>query len=203
MDWQRAGKDAEAFRAAAQQNPGWYWVYRPLNIGGRAFDPSKGIRLPVIVHADGQVDSPLADFAHLDQAVCEDDDSNVVYDTWFSGPVAPGARTGALSKQPGQPAQGAAPAAPGWYWCRTQAPLKHVDGEGIGPIYLENNDGTVWVYPAATTGAAMDVFELGFAEPLVSDGGVIDASGAVQRHQAEFFGAIAEPSALPDGFPTI
>ena len=97
---------------------------------------------------------------------------------------------------------GTAPATPGWHWCRTNdaAPLLLVDGQGIGPIYLaEDEQKNIQVYLAQTvSGQAIDVGEFGFAEPLVSTGGVIDAGGTLGRDTGYFHGQLQVPAGLPD-----
>ena len=205
MAWRTVGQQGETFRAQVETQPGWYWVYRPLNLGPRAYDPEQGVVLPVLVDQGGHLHSPLTDLQDLspDQLVPLDAPRGLRFTTFFWGPVAPGEPSGRLSKQPGQPLQGQPPAQDGWYWCRTRAPLNHVDAQGIGPIYVVHQaDGRAWVYPAAfADGRPCDVFELGFAEPLVSEGGLIDASGEVGRHEAELFGPIQAPPPLPGRFP--
>lgn len=207
MQWLTVGQQGAAFRARVEQQPGWYWVYRPLNVGHRAYDPGRGVVLPIWVGPDGRLSSPLTDLQGLsaDDLVPPDDGRGVRYQTFFAGPVAPGPVHSTLVKEPGQPLVGTPPARGGWTWCRTQAPLAHVDDQGIGPVFMADrcNDG-LWVYPAAfADGAPCDVFELGFAEPLISDGGVIDASGSVGRFRAELCGTIQPHPPLPGSFPVV
>lgn len=204
LQWLSVGHDGSSFRTQAEAEPGWYWVYRPLNTGPRAYDAEQGVILPVFVGADGTVRSPLTDLRDLsaDSLVPTDDDDGLRYLTFFAGPVQPGESTGTLEHVPGSHTKGAVPLADGWYWVRTRAPLQHVDADGIGPIYKVHGPDGSMVYPAAfADGRPCDVFELGFAEPLVSHGGIIDASGTVKRHHIEFFGLIDAPEALPGRFP--
>ncbi len=207
MQWLTVGREGEAFRTQVEANPGWYWMYRPLNVGPRAYDSSRGVVIPVHVDADGKVGSPLTDLQSLrtGDLVLSDDTDGRRYQSFFCGPIQPGPLSARLEKHAGQPARGEAPTTSGWVWCRTRAPLNHVDGDGIGPIFLvQRPDGATWVYPAAFhDGRPCDVFELGFAEPLVSDGGIIDASGDVGRHVAEFFGPIDPHPDLPGRFPLV
>lgn len=206
MQWLTVGQKGAAFRAQVEAQPGWYWIYRPLNIGPRAYDAERGVVLPVWVGADGRLSSPLTDLQDLsaDDLVPADDRAQVRYQSFYCGPITPGPLTSTLVKAPGEAAQGQAPARAGWTWCRTQAPLAHVDAQGIGPIYTVLRDGETWVYPAAfADGAPCDVFELGFAEPLVSEGGIIDASGSVGRTRAEFHGPIEPHPELPGRFPLV
>lgn len=204
MAWRTVGHEGEVFRAQVEAAPGWYWVHRPLNLGPRSVDPERGVVLPVHVDARGHLTSPLSDLQDLsaDALVVPDAARGVRHLTFFWGPVAPGAPSGHLVKRPGQPLSGTLPG-PGWHWCRTAAPLLHVDAQGIGPIYVvEEADGRRWVYPAAfADGRPCDVFELGFAEPFVSEGGLIDASGEVGRHEAWLYGPVAAPPPLPGRFP--
>ncbi|MCB9778621.1 MAG: hypothetical protein H6742_08680 [Alphaproteobacteria bacterium] len=204
LQWLSVGHDGSSFRAQAEEHPGWYWVYRPLNTGPRAYDADQGVILPVYVHADGTVQSPLTDLRDLsaDSLVPTDEDAGLRYLTFYAGPLAPGEQTASLEHVPGSHTKGSVPLADGWYWVRTEAPLLHVDADGIGPIYKVHADGGAMVYPAAFgTGRPCDVFELGFAEPLVSEGGIIDASGTIKRHRIAFFGMIDAPDALPGRFP--
>ena len=57
--------------------------------------------------------------------------------------------------------------------------------------------------PEPSDGKPADVWELGFAEPLLSPGGIIDASGEVERREAEFFGAIPCPKVKAPAFPVL
>ena len=60
------------------------------------------------------------------------------------------------------------------------------------------------VYPASTVrGEALDIWELGFSEPLISAKGIIDGEGEAGRTKAEFLGRIPLPEAAPAGFPTL
>ena len=73
--------------------------------------------------------------------------------------------------------------------------LRHLVVQRGGPLYA---------YAAERTdGKAADVWELGFAEPLLSPGGIIDASGEVERREAEFFGAIPSPKTKAPAFPVL
>ncbi len=204
MHWQTVGAAGVTFIDQAERAPGWYWMVRPLNTGPRSCDPDRPVLLPILVSADGVVSSPLSDLTALraDDLVLVDDARGQRFQSWFCGPIAPGAPSGQLARSPDGTVEGTPPA-PGWSWCRTTVGLQHVDADGIGPIYVvDRGEEGLWVYPAAfADGRPCDVFELGFAEPLVSAGGVIDASGTLGRHRAEFFGAIAAPPPLPADFP--
>ncbi|MCB9796499.1 MAG: hypothetical protein H6741_27700 [Alphaproteobacteria bacterium] len=204
MNWRSAGPGGDTFRAQVDAQPGWYWVHRPRNIGERAFDPKLGVLLPVWVGEDGALSSPLAELQSVEDLVCHDVASDARYASVFAGPVHPGERSGFIEVVDGVVA-GAAPEAEGWHWCRTEAPLNHVDRQGIGPVFLKRKaDGATWVYPASTVeGEAVDIWELGFSEPLVTARGVIDADGEVGRSRAEFFGRIRIPEGLPEGFPAL
>jgi hypothetical protein len=195
MRWTSAGPQGELLRAQAAQAPGWYWVCRPLSTGDRRYDPARRLMLPVWIDGRG-VRSPLSDLPSLDPDALAPVDAGTGrrHRTDFAGPIAPGAPSGSL--RAGSPPVGEAPAAPGWVWVRTRAPLLHVDDQGIGPVYLHPRDGVTWAWSAARPdGGPVDVFELGFAEPLVTARGVIDGAGEAGRVQAEFFG----PIALPEG----
>lgn len=205
MEWRAVGQEGELFRAQAEAAPGWYWFYRPLNTGPRTCDPERGVLLPVLIHPDGGVQSPLTDLRSLsaEDLVPADEHSGLRYQSWYAGPMSgPGARTHHLHKPVGQPLVGALPTGDGWWWCRTQAPLHHVDAQGVGPIYIRAGSGGIpWVYPAAfADGGPADVIELGFAEPLVSDAGIIDQSGEHGRTQAELFGRVDAPPPVPSRF---
>jgi hypothetical protein len=197
MQWSEAGAQGENFRAQALEQPGWYWVCRPLMTGEREYDGDSSIVLPVYVRGS-TLHSPLTDLRSLAAAdlAPRDSSSGHTFRTWYAGPVAPGAASGTL--RVGAAADAPRPSAPGWYWARTTAPLLHVDENGIGPVYLYERGGQVWVYSASRPdGHPVDVFELGFAEPLLTAAGVIDGNGDAGRTQAEFFGPIAAPSEPP------
>ncbi|MCK6504615.1 hypothetical protein L6R53_14620 [Myxococcota bacterium] len=205
MEWRAVGSQGEHFRARAETDPGWYWFYRPLNTGPRACDPERGVLLPVLVHADGRLQSPLTDLGGSTAAdlVPADEHTGQRYQSWFAGPLpGPGARTHHLRKEPGQAPIGTPPSGDGWWWCRTRGPLHHVDAQGVGPIYIRAGSGGIpWVYPAAfPDGAPADVMELGFAEPLVSEHGLIDQSGEHGRTEAELFGRVAAHPPVPARF---
>lgn len=207
MSWMRS--DTADFRAMAMARPGWYWVLRPRQVGPRAYDPSDGILCLVLVQADGTLLSPLADLNDLsaDDLICVDADSGVRFPTWFSGPVSAGALTSTVRPSPDhRPVVTGEPlVAPGWYWCRTNdaAPLALIDDTGAGPIFLEEDaSGELQVYLACTvSGASVDVGEFGFAEPLVSAGGVIDSSGSLGRNEAFFHGRLSVPEGVPSISP--
>lgn len=199
--WRAAGPQGERLRAQVAEQPGWYWVLRPQQDGARTYRPELGVRLPVWFGPEGQVRSPLADLRDLrpESLVCTDERRRVRYGTWFAGPVQPGALEGVVRADPSGRPEGPVPPE-GWRWCRTHAPLQHVDEQGIGPIYLRQREGRLWVYAAegvqagAAGGEPVDLWELGFAEPLTSSGGVIDASGELGRVRAELFGPIPAPA---------
>lgn len=196
MSWRSAGPDGAAFREAVAAAPGWYWVWRPRIEGSKSYDEQLGVQLLVWVSPEGRLQSPMADFQSLSaqELTCFDARDGVRYGTWFAGPVAPGPSEGTLQAGYGRRASGFLPAEEGWRWCRTRAPLMHVDDQGIGPILLQRKDGALWVWLATGNDRrAVEVGELGFSEPLVSDGGVIDGTGTVARLHAEFFGAIEQP----------
>ncbi|MCB9760826.1 MAG: hypothetical protein H6739_13395 [Alphaproteobacteria bacterium] len=207
MQWQSAGADGGVFREQAQAKPGWYWVYRPRNVGERAYDPDVGVLLPVFVRADGSLSSPLAELVDLtdESLTCLDAGRGVRWGTFFCGPIQPGEEVGVLRLTGDGRAEGFIPRRLGWWWCRAHAPLMHVDGQGVGPIFLaRGRDGRIWVYPASTSdGGALDIWELGFSEPLVTDQGVIDGAGEAGRTEARFFGQIPAPPALPGAFPSL
>ena len=207
MEWRSGGVDGGLFRADALARPGWYWVLRPRNEGERRYDAQVGILLPVLVRGDERVVSPLADLRDLSPSslTCLDEDTGHRYGTFYVGPVAPGALVGRLRHSPGQGFEGYVPDQAGWVWVRTRAPLQHVDADGVGPIFLRSErGGPLYAYAAERTdGKAADVWELGFAEPLLSPGGIIDASGEVERREAEFFGAIPCPKVKAPAFPVL
>lgn len=214
MEWMVAAHEANVFRDAAARQPGWYWVLRPKNLGRHAYDPEVGVLCLVLAGAEGALLSPLADLRALEHGdlSCLDAASGRRYATFFAGPVKPGEISAVVRARRVEDAvvaqvSGAEPVVPGWSWCRTnvEAPLLLVDGEGIGPVFLERDgDGVVRVFLAADTrGASADVGEFGFSEPLVSAGGVIDESGELGRHEAEFHGTITPPPPLPSSFPVL
>ncbi|MCB9682615.1 MAG: hypothetical protein H6733_14210 [Alphaproteobacteria bacterium] len=214
MEWKVAAAETNAFRDAAARTPGWYWVLRPKNLGRNAYDTDVGMLCLVWVGADGRLLSPLADLRALEHGdlTCLDAGSGKRFGTYFAGPVTPGEVCGAVRARVVDDAvtaqfAGEAPTVPGWSWCRTnaEAPLLLVDGDGIGPVYLEEDaDGVVRVFLAADTlGHSVDVGEFGFSEPLVSRGGVIDESGELGRNEAEFFGAVTAPPPAPSSFPVL
>lgn len=214
MQWQRALQGGNAFREAAASQPGWYWVFRPKNNGPQSYDPRHGVMCLVHVSADGELLSPLADFRSLsdDDLKCHDASHDVNYVTWFAGPVVPGDETGSVvversGDQSAARYDGDVPRSGSWAWCRTneEAPLLLVDEHGIGPIFVESDDsGDAQVFLASdANGRPVDVGEFGFAEPLVSEGGVIDASGQLGRVQAIFYGVVDAPAQVPDAFPMV
>lgn len=201
LRWESAGEGGKDFLERARSQPGWYWVLRPHQDGPGRWNPEKPVMCPIHVFPDGKVSSPLADLRKLDGAQlapCNPDGTE--FPSWFAGPMVPGASSGKLSVEEGRPT-GDAPPVPGWYWCRTnpEAPLLHVDAEGIGPILLDrgpNGDVHVWS-TAYLDQTPVDVGELGFSEPLTSPGGVIDASGELNRNAVEFFGPVPQPASAP------
>jgi len=214
MAWKRAHGGNLALKTAAADAPGWYWIYRPQNEGRRSYDAGHGVLCMVYLGGDGSLLSPLADMRSLDAdgVTCFNQSTGEHFDTWFSGPVQPGAYEGTVRAQltpdgVAPQVRGRQPGVPGWAWCKTnnEAPLLLVDQTGIGPVFLAPDvAGTTQVYLAADgQGNSVDVGEFGFAEPLVSEGGVIDASGELGRVEAQFFGAIPVPEALPAGFPVL
>ncbi|MEC8424298.1 MAG: hypothetical protein VX000_11010 [Myxococcota bacterium] len=207
MEWEHAGQDGGAFRDRAEATPGWYWVCRPQNIGERAYDPDKPVVLPIYVRPDGTVQSPLSDLESLDAdaLACQDEEAGVTWGTYFAGPIGPGPLEGTLEAGKGYPPSGFFPPTPGWRWCRTRGPLFHVDADGVGPVYLHTGpDGDPWVYSAARPGGApVDIFELGFTEPLVSNNGVVDGEGEAGRKEADWFGPIVAPETPPPPFPRV
>lgn len=214
MEWRVAAHDTNAFRDAAAREPGWYWVLRPRNLGRHAYDASAGVMCLVWIGRDGQLLSPLADFRTLEHGdlTCLDAASGDRYATFFAGPVGPGELTGAVrvrrvDDDATSQFTGERPSVPGWWWCRTnaEAPLLLVDARKIGPIFMEaDGHGVVRVFLACdSSGRSVDVGEFGFSEALVSDGGVIDESGELGRTEAEFFGPVASPPAVPSAFPVL
>jgi hypothetical protein len=214
MEWKVAAAEANAFREAAEREPGWYWVLRPRLLGRHHYDADSGVLCLVHVGPGGALSSPLADFRSLEhgELTCLDAGSGRRYGTFFAGPVRPGEVSGAVRARLVDDAvtaqhTGETPPVPGWSWCRTnrEAPLLLVDEQGIGPVFLEADaDGTVRVFLATDThGRSVDVGEFGFSEPLVSRGGVIDESGELGRHEAEFHGVVTPPPALPRSFPAL
>lgn len=211
MDWIRAVDGENAFKKAVSAEPGWYWVYRPKSQGLNAYHESKGVLCLVYINAEGELISPLADFRSLsdDDLVCFDDASGRRFVTYFAGPVSPGDHTGTLKARFDGQAQadvvsGEIPKAPTWAWCKTneEAPLLLVDEAGIGPIFLQRSEGGVDEVYLATdeAGQSVDVGEFGFAEPLVSTGGIIDSTGQLGRVEVQFFGSVAAAPALPQAF---
>ncbi|MED5371672.1 MAG: hypothetical protein VX899_11695 [Myxococcota bacterium] len=204
MPWLRS--DNTDFSDHAKRQPGWYWVLRPRQVGPRAYDARDGVLCLVLAKADGSIASPLADLRELSEhdLTCVDDDSGARFPTWFFGPVTPGAQSAVVtaSESGAMQVEGSAPSCPGWHWVRTndEAPLMLVDEQGIGPIFLIHDDAEqIQVYLAQTvSGEAVDVGEFAFAEPLVSEGGVIDASGSLGRVKAFFHGALPVPAGVPD-----
>lgn len=203
MAWRACG-DGDVFREEARRAPGWYWIFRPRNEGERSYNPAVGVMLPI--WTDGvTVRCPLADLTGPDAEglVCEDAATGARYGTFFAGPVRPGPSEGTLTLHRGLP-RGFQPPVPGWRWCRTRAPLQHVDPDGIGPIYLRcGADGRTRVWPAVSVGGPLDIWELGFSEPLVTPKGIIDGEGEAGRVEAEFFGPIDEPPPPPTSFPRL
>jgi len=199
MMWQRAGETGEQFVAKTREQPGWYWIFRPRNLGPGRYAEDDGMLLLVHVDASGQLHSPLADFSKAEAMVVRNLVGGQTLQSWFAGPVSPGAHAGFLSSDGRR--SGSIPAE-GWHWCRTQTPLEHVDADGVGPIYLApGRDGRPWVWLSSKRdGSPVDVGELGFAEPLLTEQGVIDSAGEVGRTQAEFLGRIPLPVGVPAGF---
>lgn len=198
--WTSAGPNGEAFLNASSQSPGWYWVLRPQQTGPGQYNPEQPVLCPIHVFPNGKISSPLADFRErLPEQISPKDRQGTVYPCYFMGPLQPGRLSGQLTIKRGH-VQGEAPSVPGWYWCRTnsEAPLLHVDQASIGPIYLDRlPNGAVHVWSATgLSGEPVDVGELGFSEPLSSPGGLIDASGELNRHTVDFFGQI-QPPPLP------
>ncbi len=207
MRWTAAvDGDLNAFRAAAERAPGWYWVLRPQHVGPQAYDASRPVGFLVLVTAGGQLISPMQDLRTLDDVVCLDAASARRFGTWFAGPLRHGELSATVTPTATEhgvrPAvEGSMPRSPGWHWCRTEpAPLMLVDGDGVGPVFLQEDElKVVEVYLCATlSGQAVDVGEFAFCEPLVSEGGIIDSSGTVGRETARFYGAILQPEGAPD-----
>lgn len=203
LAWRHAGDAGEALVEAARRRPGWYWVLRPHQQGPGRYDPDTPVACPIYIFGAGPapLSSPLADLRSLepDQLVPRDT-RGARYPSLFAGPLEPGPSLGVIRVERDPDGRhrviGAMPAVPGWYWCRTnpEAPLLHVDEAGIGPIYLDTLNAAVHVWSAATLeGRPIDVGELGFSEPLVSPGGVIDASGELGRTAVELFGGLELP----------
>lgn len=206
ISWRSAGDDGSLFISECRKRPGWYWLLRPHHEGPSRYDPTTPVACPVYVFAHGGISSPLADFRSLDpEQVAPRDLRGGRYPSFFAGPMVAGPSSGSLRverMESGHRVEGAVPEVPGWYWCRTnpEAPLVHVDEQEVGPIYLDRApDRTVHVWSAATLdGRPIDVGELGFSEPLTSDGGIIDASGELERLFVEFFGQIPLPPKTPE-----
>ncbi len=197
VEWRGVGAGGEVFRAAVTAEPGWYWMLRAHQDGPGRYDGSRLIVCLVYVRPDGSLSSPLADLRRVaPEDLIPTDADGRPHPSWFAGPVAPGPRAGSVRVHEGQ-VQGSLPSpVPGWHWCQTnrEAPLIHIDEQEIGPIYVSEVDGAVRVWSAADIhGVPVDVGELGFSEPLVGPGGVIDASGELGRVEATFFGSVAPP----------
>ena len=204
--WSNAGDSGEHLIQAGRRAPGWYWILRPHHQGPGQYDPSMPVLSLIHISPTGALSSPLADLRDLDsEQLAPRDAAGVRYPSWFAGPTTPGGPSGTLRVVgPERRVEGEAPPVPGWYWCRTnpEAPLQHVDGEQIGPIYLDMLEGSIHVWSSATLhGRPIDVGELGFSEPLTSEGGIIDASGELGRNAVEFFGSIRVPP-LPPSSPS-
>ena len=206
LRWISAGANGETFREATQRRPGWYWILRPHHAGPGQYKAERPIMCPVHVFEGGRISSPLADFRDGSAAqVSPRNAKGRVFASMFAGPLLPGETSGHLIVHPKDTTytvDGEVPALPGWYWCRTntEAPLLHVDNAGIGPVYLDRLEDAVHVWSATTLdGQAVDVGELGFSEPLVSAGGIIDESGELGRREAFFHGRISVPE--PPSFP--
>lgn len=205
LTWRSAGETGEVFREASSTEPGWYWVLRPHQAAPGQYEAVTAVVCPVYISRAGQLSSPLADMRSLDEGQLSPRDvRGQRFPSYFAGPIRPGSSTGGLRVEQtseGFHVDGEHPAVPAWYWCRTnaEAPLLHVDEDQIGPIYLDRLEGgAVHVWSAATTeGRPIDVGELGFSEPLTSEGGVIDASGELGRVAVEFFDAIHLPPPPP------
>lgn len=201
LRWQSAGPGGTEFAKAASASPGWYWILRPHQDGPGRWDPSRPVMCPIHVFPDGRISSPLADLRELRPEQLAPRGSNgTAFPSYFAGPIRPGRPSGQMSVEAGV-TRGDAPSVPGWYWCRTnpEAPLIHVDVDGVGPILLDrgpSGDVRVWSTSYAD-GTPVDVGELGFSEPLASAGGIIDASGELGRTAVEFFGRIDAPAELP------
>ena len=199
LTWREAGPEGEALRAAAAEAPGWYWLLRPQSEGPGAYAADDLIQLPVYIRPDGALQSPLSDLTELSPEAFTSvkTAAGVPLPTRFAGPLSPGALVGSLRVREDGPPAGFVPTAAGWWWCRTEKPLNHVDPDGIGPIYLAPDArGELLVYSAAhpENGAGVDLFELGFAEPLLARWGIIDAAGEAGRVEAHFYGPIPTPA---------
>lgn len=197
--WRAAGPEGESLRAAAAAAPGWYWLLRPQSEGPGAYAADDLIQLPVYIRPDGGLQSPLSDLTELSPEAFTSvkTSAGVILPTFFAGPLRPGARVGSLRVREDGPPEGFRPTAAGWWWCRTEKPLNHVDPNGVGPIYLAPDArGELLVYSAAhpEDGAGVDLFELGFAEPLLARWGIIDAAGEAGRVEAHFYGPIPTPA---------
>lgn len=201
MLWQQSGPRGEQFAAQISSEPGWYWVYRPRTLGPGRYAQGKGMLLLVHAGADGRIVSPLADLRGPGDLVCTDARSEARLQGWFAGPVSPGEQEGFLALDGRR--KGAIPSQ-GWHWCRTETPLQLVDEHGIGPVFIdEGRDGRPWVWLATNReGKPVDVGELGFAEPLSTERGIIDGAGEVGRSEAAFHGRISVPMGVPAAFPT-
>ena len=147
--------------------------------------------------------SPLSDLDSLDtHALACRRDAGVTWGT-ASGPLTPGSMEGTLEAGKGAPER-FQPSGLAWRWCRTRGPLFHVDADGVGPVYCTRVRTARRGYSAARPGGApVDIFELGFTEPLISNNGVIDGEGEAGRKEADWFGAIAIPETLPPAFPRV
>ena len=206
MSWTAAvDGDHNAFKAAAEKAPGWYWVLRPQHVGPQAYDAERPVAFLVLVGSGGQLSSPMQDLRTLDDVVCVDASSGGRFGTWFAGPISAGELSATVTPASTEvgvrpEVEGTMPRSPGWHWCRTEpAPLMLVDASGAGPVFLQEDERkVVEVYLCATlAGEAVDVGEFAFCEPLVSEGGVIDSSGMVGRERACFHGAIPQPQGAP------
>ena len=201
MLWQQSGPHGEDFASQISSEPGWYWVFRPRTLGPGRYKQGEGMLLLVHAGANGRLVSPLADLRSASDLVCLDSSSGDRLQGWFAGPVGPGPQDGFLSLDGSR--TGNVPEA-GWFWCRTETPLMLVDEQGIGPIFVSaGRDAKPWVWLATRRdGTPLDVGELGFAEPLITDKGVIDGAGDVGRVEATFHGRISVPMGVPAAFPT-
>jgi len=198
LQWQEAGPTGEALRAAAAAAPGWYWLLRPQSEGPGAYAADDLITLPIYIRPDGSLQSPLSDLSDLrpEAFTGVQTAAGQPLPTRFAGPLRPGALVGSLRVRADGPPEGFVPSAAGWWWCRTEKRLNHVDPNGIGPIYLAPSPkGELLVYSAAhpDNGVGVDLFELGFAEPLLARWGIIDGAGEAGRVEAHFYGPIPTP----------
>lgn len=210
LTWKSVGETGDIFREITAATPGWYWILRPHQAAPGQYEASTPVVCPIHVFSDGHISSPLADMRGLDEGqLAPRDVGGQRFASFFAGPIHPGSSSGGIRVErtaEGYHVDGEPPTVPGWYWCRTntEAPLLHVDADRVGPIYLDRLEGgDIHVWSAATlgqrtehgqaAGRPIDVGELGFAEPLTSEGGVIDASGELGRVAVEFFGAIQLP----------